>query len=363
MRAGHVIIVVVAALALGTLFNAADIRATAERQPLGWQRDTALALVEPVYWLSELLRLDRPREFLDVAMGRAGPQSAGAVASATAMPTEAVAERGVAPTPEPTVAPAPSEEARATPTATPTPTPMPTPTDPPLRTVSEEEPLRMFVGGDSMVGQFGPMLQNRANKTGVVETEVQYEFSSGLTRPDAFYDWPARFSEVLAESDPDVIVVFFGGNENRGMLLDGSVVEPGTPEWEKEYRARVERLMDQLAAPDRRVYWMGMPITSSESLSERMELFNEIYASSAETRPGVEFVESWPVFVGDDGGYSEYLPDETGTLVDMRLDDGIHLTTAGGIRLAEVVFEIIAEDWSLSAAGGDSGGDNPSAGT
>lgn len=198
-----------------------------------------------------------------------------------------------------------------------------------------------------MNGQFGPMLDNEANKTDAVDSEVQYEFSSGLTRPDAFYDWPAQFEKILGADDYDAVVLFFGGNENRAMLIDGSAVDPSTTEWEEEYAKRVDALMTQLTDDGVHVYWMGMPVVSSDTLQERMELFNSIYAERAEQHPGVTFVPSVEVFAGPDGGYAEFLPNDDGDMVDMRLDDGIHLTTAGGIRLAKVVLEQLREDWSL----------------
>ncbi len=64
------------------------------------------------------------------------------------------------------------------------------------------------------------------------------------------------------------------------------------------------------------------------------------------------YVDSWSVFTGPDGGYSEYLPDADGDVVDMRLNDGVHLTTAGAVLLADEVFGVIAADWELEAGAG-----------
>ena len=205
----------------------------------------------------------------------------------------------------------------------------------------------MYIGGDSMVGQFGPMLDNRASQSGMVESEVVYEFESGLSRPD-FIDWPQRLEQVSEELDPDVFVVYFGGNDAQAIYMpDGSWIEFGTPEWEEEYRRRVDEVMTLLTDRGHWVYWMGLPIVQSESFQERVRLMNQIYEEQAAQHEMVTFIEAWSVFEGPDGGYSEYLTDANGDLVDMRLDDGIHYTTAGAIRLAEVVYQVIAEDWGL----------------
>lgn len=316
MPAGQVIAVTLLALVIGLILNAPDIRRTAERQEAGWKREVAIAMIQPFDWFARTLRLDAPHNLIDAAIGR---------------------QDGVSPTSTTTTtAPAPV----ATPDTT-------TTTVPPRREITATDPLRMFIGGDSMVGQFGPMLENTAEAGGLVEvTEVLYEFSSGLTRPD-FLDWPVRLREIREAQDPDVIVLFFGGNDAQAVQIDGTWHEFGSDTWMTEYRARVGDLMAELDEDGRDVYWMGMPIVRSDDFRQKVEVLNEIYRSEAERFEKVNFVDSWSVFTGANGGFSEYLTDANGDLVDMRLNDGIHLTTAGGIRLAEVTFGVIADNWGI----------------
>lgn len=313
--AGHVLLVVVGALVIGLFFNAGDILETAKRQPAGVRRVLAVGMMEPIAGLSRLLFLDRPRRVIDLALGRE-PEETAAAAPAPVITTNTTA-----------------------PAATVT-------TLPGRRVVTTAEPLRMYIGGDSMVGQFGPMLQNRANHTEAVDSVVQYEFESGITRPD-FVDWPARLRGVRQGQDPEVIVLFFGGNDAQPIQIDGTWFDFGTAEWLAEYRSRVGSLMTELEDDGRDVYWVGMPIVSSESFRERVVVMNEIYRSEAEERDRVHFIDSWPVFTGPDGEYSEYLADAAGDVVDMRLNDGVHLTTDGATRLAEVVFTEIDARWDL----------------
>lgn len=316
MPAGQVIAVTLLALVIGLILNAPDIRRTAERQEAGWKRDVAIAMIQPFDWFSRTLRLDTPHNLIDTAIGRQPEQSPSSTTTTTA--------------------PAPV----ATPETT-------TTTAPARREITATDPLRMFIGGDSMVGQFGPMLENTAEAGGLVEvTEVLYEFSSGLTRPD-FLDWPVRLREIREAQDPDVIVLFFGGNDAQAIQIDGTWHEFGSETWIAEYRRRVGGLMAELDEDGRDVYWMGMPIVRSDDFRQKVEVLNEIYRSEAERFEMVNFVDSWPVFTGADGEFSEYLTDADGDLVDMRLNDGIHLTTAGGIRLAEVTFGVIAENWGI----------------
>jgi uncharacterized protein len=312
MAAGHAILVVALALGVGLLLNASDILATAERQEAGWQRSVGVALMKPIATVSDVLFLDAPRAAIDSALGRTESEPEAPPTTVTTLPA---------------------------PVAT-------TTTLPGRREVNAAEPLRVFVGGDSMVGQFGPMLEQRAERSGVVEAEVIYEFESGITRPD-FIDWPALLREVREEQDPEVMVLFFGGNDAQDIRVDGTWVPFGTDEWIAEYSARVGGLMAELEADGREVYWMGMPIVSSDTFRERVVILNQVYETQAAEHERVHYVESWSTFTGPDGEYSEYLPNDEGVVLDMRLNDGIHLTTDGGIRLAEVVYNVIAEDWAL----------------
>ncbi|MGH8957525.1 MAG: SGNH/GDSL hydrolase family protein [Acidimicrobiia bacterium] len=318
MPAGNAIFITLVALFLGLLLNAPDIMETARRQEAGWKRDLAVAAAKPFDFLSQLLSLDAPHDVIDAALGREPIVPSTTTSTLTAMPASTT-----------------SPEVTTTTTAT------------ARRTVSVSDPLRLFIGGDSMVGQFGPMLANEAEKTGYIDvTEVVYEFDSGLTRTD-FLDWPARLRQVSAAQDPDAIVLFFGGNDAQAIQIDGTWHEYGTAEWLTEYRRRVADLMAELTSDHRDVYWIGMPIVRSDSFREKVATMNEIYESEATAHPGVSYINTWDVFTGPDGGFSEYLTNDEGDLVDMRLNDGIHLTTAGGIRLARVALGTIGENWQL----------------
>ena len=323
MPAGRAIGVIVVALVIGLVLNAPDIRRTAERQEAGWKRDLGVAMIQPFDWFSKALRLDAPHNLIDAAIGRTPDQDA------------------VTPSQNETTTTTTAAVAATTTETTQT-------TAPARREITAADPLRLFIGGDSMVGQFGPMLENTAEAGGLVEvTEVLYEFSSGLTRPD-FLDWPVRLRDIRESQDPDAIVLFFGGNDAQAIQIEGVWHEFGTETWLAEYRSRVGDLMSELDEDGRDVYWMGMPIVRSDDFRQKVEVLNEIYQSEADRFANVTFVDSWPVFTGSDGGFSEYLTDSNGDLVDMRLNDGIHLTTAGGIRLAEVTFGIIASKWGIA---------------
>ena len=342
--AGHVIVAVVIALLVGGLLNAQDLLATAERQPFGWQRDVAVGMAGPVARFSAALGLDRPRDAIDTALGR-GDDGAPVI--------DEGADSGGAP-----IIAAPETDAEADPAATATATPevttTPTETEPagPMGLdrgpVTAADPLQMYIGGDSMVEiQFGTALQDLADDTGMIEVPaIEFDRGSGLTRPD-FVDWPAKLRDASASIDPDVMVVYFGGNDAQPMKIDGTVYDIQDQEWQDEYRSRVSDLQDQLVEAGHHVYWMGLPIPRDESMVTKFGILNDIYASEADTRDGVTYVDVWDLFAGPDGRYSEFLVDDDGDEADMRLGDGIHLTTAGAYRAARPTIARIIEDFDI----------------
>ena len=137
-----------------------------------------------------------------------------------------------------------------------------------------------------------------------------------------------------------------GVNDGQGiMLADGTPVPAvDDPRWAPEYRRRVGALMDQLRAPGRLVVWIGQPPIRDPDFAASIAVVNQAYADEAASRPWVTHVDAAAVLGGPGGAYAESLPagpDGGGTAVDVRQPDGIHLTPAGGERLAAEVMAVI----------------------
>jgi hypothetical protein len=124
----------------------------------------------------------------------------------------------------------------------------------------------------------------------------------------------------------------------------------GTGAWQEVYARRVGEAMDRLTKGGRRVYWVGNPIMRESGYRERISMMNHIYQAEAATHPGVTFVSTWTTMANAKGSYAEYLPDANGDQVLMRAPDGIHLTRAGGDRMAALVLGVIEKDWGMTGS-------------
>ena len=311
LSAGAVLLAMLLGFFLAGLLDARAIKKDVEARPYGALRTLQLALLAPMTGLSGLVRADDLGAAVAGALGR-GEEEHHTLAEVKK-------------------------------------------TKKPLwpRPVTEERPLRLYVAGDSMDQVFGSSLVNLAEATGLVKAKNDYHVSSGLSRPD-FYDWPQRLVDQIVVFRPDAAVVLFGANDGQNVLHQGEVLKVGTRAWQEVYAARVGEAMDILSTRGRRVYWVGNPIMKDFGYRERIAMMNHIYEAEAKKRPGVTFVSTWRALANEKGSYTEYLRDENGDQVLMRAPDGIHLTRAGGDRMAQVVLDAIMKEWGMTGAGSPS---------
>ena len=146
------------------------------------------------------------------------------------------------------------------------------------------------------------------------------------------------------------LVIMFGGNDAQGITTPNGVAQPFSDAWIAEYSARVGAVMDQVTqGSDRQVLWVGQPIMRSGDFDAKMQQLNSIYEAEARSRPTVTFVSTRALFQNPAGQYDRYLPGSDGDLVDVRLSDGVHLSTAGGRWLSELLLDELATLYDLES--------------
>lgn len=215
------------------------------------------------------------------------------------------------------------------------------------RPLTADDPLRLWIGGDSLAGSLGPSLGEMTATTGVVKPVYASRVSSGLMSP-AFYDWPRHAEEQMRTYDPEAVVFIIGANDFPA-VSDGPTGPDGRPAWETTYAAKVEEMLAVLKGPGRDVYWVGVPVMRSESLNSDVREINEVIRSVLARHPEVTYVDGYRLFTDTAGDFAPSLPDDAGTQVRVRSGDGIHLTPAGGDRMAEAVFRLLDARWDIHA--------------
>ena len=334
--AGHALVVCVLALVIGLVLNAPGAHKNAYNKPAGWERDVALALTGPLAGVSHALLLDRPRKGVQATVGRSGND-------------EIDTDLGLPPT---TVVTAP---ATTTPRAT-TKKPQPTTPAPPGKPAfSPKKKLRIWVAGDSLVITPGYAIVRAAGSSPAMEPvgTVDGRVATGLTRPDVF-NWFDEIRRQVKELRPKVVVLAFGGNDDKAYMTglpDGtSIGDFGSWAWRKEYGRRVGGVMDTINRAGAFAIWIGLPQTSSPDQTARFDVVNAVAEKQARKRPGrAVYVDTYTMFAGDDGGYTQYLPNGSGQLEKVRAGDGVHFERAGGDMIARIVLKELNKVFDLTS--------------
>ncbi len=333
--AGRAIAVVLLGLCLAALLGAQSLRRVAERQPYGFGRDVALAVTKPLATMSHTMFLDRPREWFASLTDHEDPQTA----TVFAAPGTTVTAPSTTTTTSTTVLPA----------VAPATTVAPTTTLPPRRVPSPAAPLVVWMGGDSLMGTVSDQVEALLPGDPRVSFHTDVQVSTGLARPDVL-DWAAELTNQMAATNPDVVVLSFGANDDQPLHPpDGSFARLYTPEWQAEYARRVGVMMDIASAGDTRtVVWLGLPNERPDHLESAKDAMNAAAQSEAAKRPGVIWVDVNPLVSGPDGAYTDDVTQPDGSVVRARQPDGVHLTEAGAALVAPAVLRSFAAEWHLA---------------
>jgi hypothetical protein len=322
--AGSAIVVSLGALLVALLLNAPGLHKSATIQPEGTKRDVALAVTGPLESVSRALYLDRPRATLKATLGRSDDDD---IDTAVAAPQS----------PKPT-------------------TPITTPVEPAKRVkFTPKKKLRVWIAGDSLVVVPGESVLRAVagNRAFDAVDAIDGRIATGLERPDVF-NWFTHTREVMATTKPRAVVVMFGGNDDHGFMTgvpEGREVGTfGSPTWRAEYRRRVAALMDTVTQKGGYLVWIGLPISRDSEQTLRYDVINAIVQTEAAKRKGrVSYLDTYFFFAGEDGGYAQYVENESGALVKMRADDGVHFERAAGDLIAEKVLDRLAERYDFTS--------------
>lgn len=392
--AGTVFAIMVGALLLAAVMNAGTMLDRAEAGELGPSRDLTLHFWRPIEAVGSAAGLTMPRNGLQAIreLDRTGPSTkyiAGGVGDARAggngdlaLPPLISSDATTAapggqlrhepapelePQPEPEAPPpsassepagpqlSPAGDESDTPTPAVSSTPLGLPGLPPLeemrrnaepsfalRRPTVDDPLRILIVGDSTLDAVGTSMQRDLAETGLTSSVLDFRVSSGLSRPD-FFDWPAHLSQLEPQLAPEIVVVMVGANDAQAFSVDNQAVEFGTELWFANYRARVAALLEQLTVDGDWVVWIGQPVMRNDEFDAKMRQINQLYVEELGRFPTATFVSSRDATTDEAGQYSAYIVDGNGAPQQIRQNDGIHLTSAGGDRLSPLVIATINE--------------------
>jgi uncharacterized protein len=323
----RVLVTIVVCLLLWTLLAAPILERSAEAGPLGARRTAALALLRPMVAISDALFLSKATGTVERALGRDPNEQPGGELTLPALdlpdgPDGAPAHTSPAWDGEDhSNGPEGTGEGQGQDTS-------PPPTVETIRTPSQTNKLRVAVIGDSLSQGLGPAIESWMNPS-VVRVLSLGRQSTGLSRQD-YFNWQAGMREIVDQFRPDLVFVLLGTNDSQAQISpNGSAIPVGTWEWVHGYKDRAEQLVREATRAGTRVVWVGLPIVKERQRWGFYRSVNEIYRGTASSDPDSTYIDTWNAFAGKDGGYSAFIRNDHGQLVEIRAGDGVHFTPAG----------------------------------
>ena len=181
--------------------------------------------------------------------------------------------------------------------------------------------------------------------------------ASGLVRDD-YFDWPKAAHDLVAAKEPpkdakdskeakpgaalekpapkeriDFVIVMLGINDMQAMKDGATFVDPLSDRWKALYAQRIQAVVAPLRAAHVPVVWVGLPPMRTDKFNAQMIELNQMFKENVE-RAGAKFIDIFDDFADQSGGFDAFGPNIEGQKVKLRGSDGIHLTPAGGKKLA-----------------------------
>ncbi len=313
----------VGAFAVWFLLFAPTLQHNARVSPVSTRRTVSLDVVGPVASLSRALGLSH----IVSVTGRGNGLTGGSVGLTSSGPPPATPRGGSQPGPAPKAGHAGSGP------------PPPTTVPPNPRLPTAAEPLRVLIVGDSIGLDVGGPLQSDLAGTGIVNAALDGRVSTGLTRPD-YFNWPAELAADIKSAQPQVVVVMIGANDAQDFLGPPDVPYTSS-QWNTLYAQRVAQFMQIAGSGGATVVWVGMPPMQNPGLDAQMSDVNAVVQHQATlAHPPVTFVNTDKSLGTAQGGYTAFVTNAAGQIVNVRTPDGTHLTPGGGQVVAQ---QVIAE--------------------
>jgi hypothetical protein len=336
--ARDVFVTIVVCLSLWAVLAAPLLQRSAEAGPVGARRSAALALLRPLVAISDGLLLSGATSSVERALGR-DPE--GAPGGELVLPAFELPPDGDEPRPTHTSltgAPDPTEASGSTPHEGEREAPAQEPAAAaPLRTPTPSNKLRVAVIGDSLSEGLGPAIERWMNPS-VVRVLSLGRPSTGLSRED-YFNWHAGMRQIVEEFRPDLVFVLLGSNDAQAQLSrDGTAIPVGSVQWLQGYRERAADLLREATRAGTHVVWVGIPVVKERQRWDFYRRVNDIYRETASADPLGTYVDAWTPFEGRDGGYTAFVRNDRGDLVEVRASDGVHFTSTGYAFLARMAI-------------------------
>ena len=214
-------------------------------------------------------------------------------------------------------------------------------------------PVRIAVIGDSLAFELYKGMHAAYRNDKSVKFVKYTRVSTGLIRRDIF-NWNRKIRDFVKSHKFDIAVVVMGGNDRQSLWHKKRRLTRGSKAWFKVYSQRAEAFMKTLKSAGKPVYWVGLPVVRSATMSRDYKRFNRLFKRLS-SKYGFRYVNMWKVFADKKGRYTSFGRDAAGTKRRMRNDDGLHFSGYGRLKFGRAVFKRIKRNIRTRKSGLETG--------
>jgi hypothetical protein len=210
--------------------------------------------------------------------------------------------------------------------------PEPLPTGEFLASLAQQKlapgPQRILLAGDSMMQGIAPLFMRDIMRLHP-DWQVQdlSRQSTGLTLR-SYFDWPVRIADEMDAQSLTMVVIFLGPNDPWDILVDGRRHSFPSPGWALNYALRVDEVLASAVQRRVRVIWVGLPSMQDGRIRDAAVLQNHIFHARA-AQWGTDYLATEPLIGALSEPFQKFKLKENGQRVNLRANDGIHLTPSG----------------------------------
>jgi lysophospholipase L1-like esterase len=209
---------------------------------------------------------------------------------------------------------------------------------PPLPPAVAGKPRVVALAGDSMmaVGLSNVLMQDAAANENLHVVKA-FRSGTGLARPDIF-NWMEEYPAMIADQQPDVVLVAIGANDGQGFVENGQVLAFGSDAWIKVYQQRTAAFLNLLTQHGAHVVWIGLPPMKSSKYEDKTEVINRIAYTVVSQYPQASWWNPQQLIADNAGAYREFATLANGKTTRIRAADGIHLSDEGAALLTPTLM-------------------------
>lgn len=189
--------------------------------------------------------------------------------------------------------------------------------------------------GTDLGGGLGLQLEKSHNVTLIQKSKSETGLTNGW-----FYNWPLHLRQFIAQYHPQLLIVFLGGNDEQGMVVNGHAAAFNTLPWREQYQKNIAEVMNEATSKHCSVLWVGMPIMNPNGYRQGIQVINSLFQKVALTKANVTFLPTWD-FMANAKGQFQFSARVNGVVQVLRSSDGIHPTSIGQNVIATYVVQQI----------------------